>query len=100
MMLLQYLIFISSAIFAIGIAGLVSSRHFLVMMLSIEISLTASTLLAMSFFYYAQSSNIIMLLLAIWAVASTEILAMVVFYRYMVKNEISLDVSKLSKLKN
>lgn len=91
---------LSIALFAIGIGGILASRHFLIMMLSIEVALVASTLLALSFFYYAAVSNILLFLLAVWAVASVEVIVLVALYRYMVKGEISLDVTKLSKLKN
>jgi len=99
-MILLYFVILSSTIFAIGISGVVASRNFLIMMLSIEIALTGSTLLALSLFYYVSASNIVIFLLVIWAIASTEVMALVVFYKYMVKGSISLDVRKLSKLKN
>jgi NADH-quinone oxidoreductase subunit K len=99
-MIFVYFIILSIAIFAIGIAGVIASRNFLIMMLSIEIALTASTLLALSFFYFVSSNDIVIFLLVIWSVASTEVLALIVFYKYLVKGEISLDIRKLIKLKN
>lgn len=99
-MIFIYFVILSVALFAIGISGVIASRHFLVMMLSIEIILTASALLAMTFFYYVENGNIISLLLVIWSVAAVEIIAIVTFYRYMIKGETSLDITKLSKLKN
>lgn len=100
MIALQYFMLLSAMLFAIGIAGVLASRHFLIMMLSVELALVASTLLAVSFFYFSQGGNILVLLLAIWSVASAEIIAIVVFYRYIVRKEVNLDVSKLSKLRN
>lgn len=99
-MILMYFIVASMAVFAIGISGVISSRNFLIMMLSVEIAITASTLLAMSLFYFTSSSDIIMTLLTFWSIASAEVMALVVFYRYMTKKGIDLDVTKLSKLKN
>lgn len=95
-----YFVTLSIAIFSIGIAGVVASRNFLIMMLSVEVALVASTLLAISFFYFVASSDIVLLLLTIWSIASAEVIAMVAIYRYMVKEQISLDVAKLSKLRN
>lgn len=99
-MILLYFVILSSALFAIGISGVVASRNFLVMMLSIEVAIVASSLLAMSFFYYVGANNIVVFLLVIWSIASAEVIALVAFYKYMVKGEISLDIRKLSKLKN
>jgi NADH-quinone oxidoreductase subunit K len=101
MIILSYFIFLSFAVFAVGLAGILASRHFLIMMLSVEIAISASTILAVSLFYFAESgSSILLLLLAIWSVASAEVMAIIVFYRYMARNEVSLDVTKLRKLKN
>jgi NADH-quinone oxidoreductase subunit K len=98
-MIFLYLFALSVAIFAIGISGVVASRNFLIMMLSIEIAITASTIMALSLFYFVSVSNIVLFLLTIWSIASVEVMALVAFYRYMVKGEISLDITKLSKLK-
>ena len=99
MMIPIYFIALSISIFAIGMAGVVASRNFLIMLLSIEVAITASTLLAMSFFYYVSLSDIIAFLITVWSIASVEVIALVAFNRYMIKEEISLDVAKLSKLK-
>jgi NADH:ubiquinone oxidoreductase subunit K len=99
-MMFIYLIAISFSLFAIGVAGVVASRHFIIMMLAIEIALTASVVLAAAGFHYSSPGNVIGLLFTIWAVASAEIMAMVAVYRYMSANGISMDVSLLSKLKD
>ena len=95
-----YPIELSFVIFALGLAGIAASRHFLVMMISIEVAITASTLLAVTLFYYTTSGNILVLLLTLWAVAATEVMALVAVYRYLEKAEVSMDVRRLSKLKN
>ncbi|MGD0728931.1 MAG: NADH-quinone oxidoreductase subunit K [Candidatus Micrarchaeaceae archaeon] len=99
-MIFIYFVLLAMALFGIGISGVIASRHFLVMMLSIEVMFAASALLAVTFFYYVENGNIISLLLVLWSVAAVEIIAIVTFYRYMVKGEMSLDITKLSKLKN
>lgn len=99
-MIFLYFAVLSIALFSIGIAGVLSSKHFIIMMLSIELIFAASILLALTFFYYVASGNIVLLAISIFAIASAEVLAIVAFYRYMVKGEISLDVTNLSKLKN
>lgn len=98
--MIEYFIALSIAMFAIGISGIAASRHFLIMMLSIEVAITASTLLVTAFFYFSSNNNVLLPLLAIWSVAATEVIALVAIYRYLVKEEVSLDITKLSKLKN
>ncbi len=95
-----YFLGLGFAIFAVGICGMVASRHFLVMMLSSEVAIIASTLLSTMFFYFSVNGDIIPLLLSLWSVASIEVMALVVVYRYLVKMEIGFDVTKMSNLKN
>lgn len=95
-----YFVLTSFALFAIGVVGVVATRHFLLMILSIEVALVASTLLATIFFYTTVSGNIMLLLFAIWTIAATEAIALVSFYRYLGRYETSLDVTKLSKLRD
>jgi NADH:ubiquinone oxidoreductase subunit K len=99
-MIFIYFMGFGFALFALGLAGVAASRHFLIMMLSVEVAIIASTLLATVFFYYTAPGDIIVLLLSIWTVASMEVLALVAFYRYLEVHEVGLDVTKLSKLKN
>ncbi len=93
-----YFVVMSFAFFAIGIVGLTATKHFVLMILSIELALLASTLLATIFFYITANADIMTLLFAIWAIAATEAIAMVAFYRYISKYEASMDISKLSRL--
>ncbi len=99
-MILFYFMAVSLGLFAVGIAGVVASRHFMIMMLGIEIALSAAVVLAAAGFAYSAPGNIVGLLFTIWAVASAEIMGMVAVYRYMVANGISMDVRLLSKLKD
>lgn len=94
-----YFVALSIAMLALGLSGIASSKNFLIMMLSVEVVITASTLLATAFFYYSVTNNILLFLIAMWSVASVEVIALVAFYRYLAKEEVSLDVTKLSKLK-
>ncbi len=95
-----YFVALSMAIFAIGAGGIASSRHFLITALSIEVMLLASTLLAVTLFYYGAAGSITLLLLSLWSVAATETMALMVLYRYMAGWKVSMDVTKLSKLRH
>jgi NADH:ubiquinone oxidoreductase subunit K len=98
-MIFLYFIAFGFALFAVGISGVVASRHFIIMMLAVEVALTASVVLAAASFTYAASGDIVGLLFTIWAIASAEIIGMVAVYRYMVAHGVSMDVRQLSKLR-
>ncbi len=98
---IEYFIVMSFALVSIGVAGVAASRHFLLMILSVEIALVASTLLATAMYYtVAGSGNIMLLLFTLWTVAAVEAIALVSFYRYLARYETSLDVAKLSRLRD
>ncbi len=90
---------LSFALFSLGIAGIAASRHFVVMILSVEILLVGSSLLALSSYAYIATGQILVLLFAIWSIAALEVIALVVFYRYLAKLEVSMNVTKLMKYK-
>jgi len=96
-MILVYMILLAFAIISIGLAGIAASRHFIIIIISVETMLLGTSLLAVSIFYYVTQGSITILLLAIWSVAAIEVMAAVVLYRYMESAEMSLDVRKLSK---
>ena len=87
------------ALFAMGISGVATSRNFIIMVLSIEVVLVASSLVGVSIFSVSGSGNIVLLLLSIWGIASSEIIALVAIYRYLQRAEESMDVTKMSKFK-
>lgn len=98
---LTYLFALSLALFAIGLAGIASDRHFIVIMLAVELILVASTVALVSFFSYAKASSAdpVMMLFSIFAVAAAEIVTVVTFYVYMKHHGVDFDISKLSKMK-
>ena len=87
------------ALFAIGISGVVASRNFIIMLLSIEIVLVGSSLVGVALFSSSGSGNIVLFLLSIWGIASSEIIALVAIYSYIKKSQGNMDVTKMSKLK-
>ncbi|MGC8651753.1 MAG: NADH-quinone oxidoreductase subunit K [Candidatus Micrarchaeia archaeon] len=99
-MMLAYVLMLSFAIISVGLAGVAATRHFIIMVVAVELMLLGSALLALSLFHYYAQGNILLLLLAIWSIAAIEVMAAVVLYRYMEREELSLDVRKLSKLRD
>ncbi len=98
-MIEQAFILLGFAVFSLGIAGLVSSRNIFIMLISAEVILISATLVAVTFFYFNQNGSILPLLFSIWAIAAAEAIMIVAFYKYLVKSEMSLDVEKLTKLR-
>ena len=101
MTILAYAIGLGAALFAIGLAGVSSDRHFIVIMLAIELILAASTIALVSFFSSSSSPGPsgVIALLSIWAVAATEVITVISFYVYIKASGTSFDVGKLNRLK-
>jgi NADH:ubiquinone oxidoreductase subunit K len=99
-MMITYFVWFGFAVFSIGIAGIAAGRHLPTITLSVIVALLASTLLAVSFFYYGVDGDITDLLLVIWSVSAAEVMALMVLYRYLAKWGVSTDITKLSKLRH
>ena len=98
---LLYIYALSVALFAIGLAGIATERHLVVIMLSVELIFVASTIALVGYFSYGATANpqAVLMLFSIFAVAAVEIITVITFYVYMRHNRIEFDVTKLSKLK-
>lgn len=98
---LYYFIATSLALIGIAIAGIIADRHFIVIMLAVELIFLASTIAIVSFISYQVSPdpNSVLMLVSIWGVAAAEIITVVTFYIYMKYRGMDFDVSKLSKMK-
>jgi NADH:ubiquinone oxidoreductase subunit K len=101
MILSTYIVASAVLIMGIALAGLLSDRHFIAIMLGIELIFVADTILVIGGFSLYQSPNpaAVVMLVGIWAVAAVEIITLITFYVYMKANRIDFDVRKLSKLK-
>lgn len=100
-MIFAYFLAVGFAIFAIGAVGVAASRHFIIMMLAVEVAFSAAVIVsAAGFVYGGVGGNIIGLLFTLWGVASAEIMGMVAVYRYLVAQGISMDLRDLSKLRD
>src|SRR5271157_2408843 len=99
--MLEYLVVASVALVAIALAGIIADRHFIVIMLAIELMFIASSILLVSFFSFASAPgpDAVVLLVGIWAVAAAEVIAMVTLYFYMKSRGFDLDMAGLSRLR-
>ncbi len=98
---LIYLYLLAASLLAIGLAGIASDRHLIVIMLSVELIFAASIVLLVGIFSYSSKPNpdAVIMLFSIFAVAAAEVITVISFYMYMKHNRIEFDVTKLSKLK-
>lgn len=92
---------LSIALLAIGLAGIATERHLIVILFSIELIFVASVIALIGFFLTrtAYNPDIIIMLFAIFAVAAVEIITVVTLYVYMKHTGVDFDVRKLSRLK-
>ena len=100
-MMLGYLLVVAASLLAVALAAIISDRHFVAILLAIELIFIASTIALVSFFSYSASSDpsAVTMLISIWSVAAVEIIVLVTFYVYMKSRGFDFDVAKLSKLK-
>lgn len=101
MLPLLYFMIASTALLALGIAGVVATRHFVVMVLSIELIFAGSIIALVGFFDYQPvvDGSFFIILLSIWTVANIEIIGLVAFYTYMKNKVVDFDLKKLNQLK-
>jgi NADH:ubiquinone oxidoreductase subunit K len=98
---LYYALLFSIALLAIGIGGIIASRHLIILILSAELVLAAAMVAAASFLTLpgGNADQLIILMAAIWAIASVEIMVLVAFYMKMRRNVSGYDVGKLRVLR-
>ena len=99
--MLSLLLMLSVSLFAVAIAGIISTRHFVVIMIAIELIFIASIIALVSFFAYAQNADYsaVPMLVSIWSVAAVEIIALITFYMYMKQRGFDFNITRLSRLK-
>ncbi len=98
---LEFPMVLGMVVIAIALAGISTERHFIVIMLAVELIFLASTILLVSFFSYSTDPNPIgvMALISVWSVAAAEVITMIAFYVYIKAKGYDFDVTKLSKMK-
>ncbi|MDE1851332.1 MAG: hypothetical protein KGH69_01415 [Candidatus Micrarchaeota archaeon] len=89
------------ALLGVALAGIITDRHFVIIMLAVEVMLVASMVATVAFISYASDADPMgfVLLAALWAVAATETIALVTFYVYMKYRGVDFDVTKLSRMR-
>jgi NADH-quinone oxidoreductase subunit K len=96
---LEYYLFFSTALFVIGILGVLTRRNALVIFMSVELMLNAVNLLLSSFAAYRQDPIGQVFVFFIMAVAAAEVTVGLAIIVMIYRNTKSIDVQLLNRLK-
>ncbi len=96
---LQYYIYLASALFIIGIIGVLTRRNAIIIFMSVELMLNAVNLLLIAFSTYRSDPNGQVFVFFIMAVAAAEVAIGLAIIVMLYRNVRSLDVGLMNKLK-
>ena len=99
--MVSFVLIAALALLGVSLAGIITDRHFVVIMLAIELVFISSSILLVYFFSYssAPDASAVPMIVAIWSVAAVEVITLITFYVYMKSKSFDFDVTKLAKLK-
>ncbi|GAA4463932.1 NADH-quinone oxidoreductase subunit NuoK [Nibrella saemangeumensis] len=96
---LNYYLIISTALFVIGIIGVLTRRNVIIILMSIELMLNAVNLLLIAFSSYRADPSGQVFVFFIMAVAAAEVSVGLAIIVMIYRNIRSIDVGLLNKLK-
>ena len=96
---LNYYLFLSTTLFAIGVIGVLLRRNAIIILMSIELMLSAVNLLLAAFAAYRSDPNGQVFVFFIMAVAAAEVCVGLAIIVMIYRNLQSTDVHLLNKLK-
>ena len=96
---LDYYVFFSTALFVIGVLGVLTRRNALVIFMSVELMLNAVNLLLSSIAAYRQDPAGQVFVFFIMAVAAAEVTVGLAIIVMIYRNTRSIDVQLLNRLK-
>lgn len=96
---LNYYVFFASALFVIGIVGVLTRRNALIIFMSVELMLNSVNLLLTAFSAYRSDPNGQVFVFFIMAVAAAEVAVGLAIIVMIYRNVRSIDIELMSKLK-
>jgi NADH-quinone oxidoreductase subunit K len=96
---LEYYVYLASALFVIGVTGVLYRRNALIVFMSVELMLNAVNLLLTAFSVYRNDPNGQVFVFFIMAVAAAEVSVGLAIIVLIFRNVRSIDVNLLSRLK-
>ena len=97
---IQYYIFLSLALFSIGVMGTMMRRNAIIIFMCIELMLNAVNLLMVAFSNYWENSNAQIFVFFIMVVAAAEVAVGLAIITLVYRNVNSVDINILNRLKN
>ena len=96
---LEYYLYLASALFVIGVVGVLIRRNALIVFMSVELMLNAVNLLLTAFSSYKGDANGQVFVFFIMAVAAAEVSVGLAIIVMIYRNIQTIDVNILNKLK-
>jgi NADH-quinone oxidoreductase subunit K len=96
---IEWYLFLSTVLFAIGVFGVLFRRNAIIIFMSIELMLNAVNLLLVAFSSYLSDSKGQVFVFFIMAVAAAEVAVGLAILSMVYRNTNSPDINNLNKLK-
>jgi NADH-quinone oxidoreductase subunit K len=97
---IQYYVFLSLALFSIGVMGTMMRRNAIIIFMCIELMLNAVNLLMVAFSNYWENSNAQIFVFFIMVVAAAEVAVGLAIITLVYRKVNSVDINILNRLKN
>ncbi|MFM2204040.1 MAG: hypothetical protein RLZZ605_1004 [Bacteroidota bacterium] len=97
---IQYYIFLSLALFSIGVMGTMMRRNAIIIFMCIELMLNAVNLLMVAFSNYWENSSAQIFVFFIMVVAAAEVAVGLAIITLVYRKVNSVDINILNRLKN
>ena len=97
---IKYYIFLSLALFSIGVMGTMMRRNAIIIFMCIELMLNAVNLLMVAFSNYWENSNAQIFVFFIMVVAAAEVAVGLAIITLVYRKVNSVDINILNRLKN
>jgi len=97
---IQYYIFLSLALFSVGVMGTMMRRNAIIIFMCIELMLNAVNLLMVAFSNYWENSNAQIFVFFIMVVAAAEVAVGLAIITLVYRKVNSVDINILNRLKN
>ena len=96
---LQWYLWLSAAVFAIGVAGFLTRRNVIIMFMSVELMLNAANISLVSFSHYLKDMGGQILVFFIIAVAASEAAIGLAIIISLFRNKATTNVDEVNEMK-
>jgi NADH-quinone oxidoreductase subunit K len=97
---IEYFVYLASALFVIGVVGVLIRKNAIIIFMSVELMLNAVNLMLVAFSAYRNDAAGQIFVFFIMAVAAAEVAVGLAIITMIYRNIHSVDISEMSRLKN